>query len=177
MGRLGGPTAARLGYWVGSVARLAGRLGSAMAGRLAWLDLADWIGSASCAPRQAAAHFFFLFSFLLLFTSFSLTKWARRAALLLLLSLACGSRSMARSSSGEWLSRLGQAAPTRRGQAWRQVEGRAGALVCQAAAERRRRGSRPGRTGCGACACAQETTAQLGGVVTRKQEGLRMART
>ena len=71
---LAGPTAARLGYWVGLVARLAGWLGSAMAGRLAWLDLADWIGSASCAPRQAAAHFFFLFSFLLLFTSFSLTK-------------------------------------------------------------------------------------------------------
>ena len=79
------------------------RLGSAMAGRLAWLDLADWIGSAPWAPRQAAAHFFFLFSFLLLFTSFLLTKRARRPALLLLLSLDCGSRSTARSSSGEWL--------------------------------------------------------------------------
>ena len=99
-GRLGGPTAARLGYWVGSVARLAGWLGSAMAGRLAWLDLADWIGSAPWAPRQAAAHFFFLFSFLPLFTSFSLTKWARRAALLILLSLACGSRS--RGEVFEW---------------------------------------------------------------------------
>jgi len=103
MGRLGGPTAARLGYWVGSVARLAGWLGSAKAGRLAWLDLADWIGSAPWAPSQAAAHFFFLFFFLLLFTSISLTKRARWAALLLLLSLACGSQSTAKSSSGEWL--------------------------------------------------------------------------
>ena len=38
MGRLGGPTVARLGNWVSSVARLAGWLGSAMVGRLAWLD-------------------------------------------------------------------------------------------------------------------------------------------
>jgi len=66
MGRLGGPTVARLGYWVGTVAWLAGWLGSAVAGRLAWLDLADWIGSASWAPRQATAHFLSSSSFLFL---------------------------------------------------------------------------------------------------------------